>query len=681
MAGFWHVIPFVRLLIPLAVGIGLNMFYNINALLLLVLLITSTSCIYLSSRFIKNYINYYTGIFITLTFLFTGIGLNKIQQQILNPNHFSKYPYAYLIIQINEQPIIKKSSIKAVAKVLAAVNGNNYQKQVAGNLLVYFSKDSAATMLNYGDLILIKANYQEVNPPQNPYEFNYKKYLGFNQIQHQQYLPKNSYVNLKLNTGWWHKTVAYNIQRYIKNVLNQFVQTKAEVGVAQALLYGFDDDIDPELIKAYGNTGTLHVLAVSGMHVGIIYWVLALMLAPLEKVKKLRNIKYPFLIFFIWSYSVLCGLSPSILRAAVMITFFIIGNIIKRKGNPYNTLAASAFLLIVINSNIIASVGFQLSYLAVLGIIGVHPLLYKKLIFKSWLGDNIWKIISVSVSAQFTTFPVGILYFHQFPVYFLLSNLLIIPITTAVIYAGIILIIVSKIYWPAIVFGVFVKWLIALTNYLVLFIEQLPFAYITGISITVFQTIVIYIICVAFFIYMLMPLRFILNVLLFAILVLVSINVYNNVEINKRKTLTFYHIKNTTALSFINGKQCLFAADADLLNNKDKFHFHIQQHLWYKKAVITDTVIFNNAINYIQTKDFTIWINKLPQQLTQNKSYVLFTGNKYFNISAPAIKPHAIIIANSMPLKKQYFLKNYALQNNIHCYMLANSGFAAFDFN
>ncbi|MFN4082604.1 MAG: ComEC/Rec2 family competence protein [Bacteroidia bacterium] len=681
MASFWHIIPFVRLLIPFAVGIGLNIFFNINLKFSAIAFIVSVSCIWLSQKFIKLYLNWITGICISISMLFMGIFLNNLQKHLYSPLHFSKYKADYLIISLAEQPVIKEKSIKAFVKVHESINQNKSQP-VKGKLLVYFKKDLQSLALKYGDVLIVKANYTDVNGPQNPFEFNYKRYLSFNQIFHQMYLSSNSYLPLKINKGLLHFKLAYSVQAYIKENLSKYVVTKSEVGVAQALLYGYDNDIDPDILKAYSNTGTLHVLAVSGMHVGVIYLVLGMLLRPLDNRKKLKWIKYPILLGFVWSYSILCGLSPSILRATVMISFFTVAEIINRRGNSYNTLAASAFLLVCINTNIIANVGFQLSYLAVLGIITVNPVLYRQLSFDTKIGDGIWKIVSVSIAAQFATFPIGMLYFHQFPVYFLFSNLLIIPLTTLIIYSGILLMVFSPIPFAGETMGFVVKHLIALTNFLVSSVEKMPYAYISGISISVIQTIIIYLICAFVFAYFLKPSKGFLMAFLIGIFTYITISAIDNFYSSSKKTLTLYNIKGHLALQAIYKNKSILIADSALIANSDKFHFHLQQHIWANKIKHIDTIYCNfKPVSYNFNKT-NFLVDALPE-IGSTRSSIIITGKNYIPLknfkNFNAIKH--LYINNSMSVAKQHFFKRFAESNNIEYTMLAKNGFVQLEIN
>ncbi len=338
-----------------------------------------------------------------------GLALHVSQKDILNPSHFSKYTSKYIEVRIIEPLLERKKSYKGLAEVVEVVDSNGISHKCIGKLAIYFQKDSSVISgIHYGDILLLRSNYKEAQPPQNPYEFNYKRYLAFNNIYHQSYLRLGDFIKTGISKKNFLFEFSYTAQQYFKDVLNKYVESKTEVAVSQALLYGYDDDIDADVVKAYSNTGTLHVLAVSGMHVGIIFWIISKLLIFLDKKRWGKILKAIISIVLLWIYSLLCGFSPSILRATVMFSFMIVGKLFKRDVNIYNTLATSAFVILIFDTNIIANVGFQLSYLAVLGIVTFQKTIYNWYQPKYWLVDQIWSITAVSIAAQIATFPVGL---------------------------------------------------------------------------------------------------------------------------------------------------------------------------------------------------------------------------------------------------------------------------------
>lgn len=582
VTSYWQKVPIVRFFIPFAAGIGINIFFSPSLLPILALtLVSATLQLVFHVLNQKGFINnHWVGYNLNLLALLCGLLLNQLQDQRRWPNFVNGGKHL-LLVQLTEQPEELKNSVKCFSKVLFSGSDNTW-KPTHGNVLLYFKADSSFS-LKYGDIICIENKLTTILPPQNPYEFNYARYLGFKQVYYQQYVSRFTFTGI--NQGHFLQQFSYSVQTYIKTALNNFVDTKSAIGVAQALLYGFDNDVDEETIKAYGNTGTLHVLAVSGMHVGIIFWVLNILLMPLTKLKVgwAKVLHALCLLVFIWCYALLCGFSPSILRAVVMFSFVIVAKARKRQTSIYNSLAASALILTAFNTNIIANVGFQLSYMAVLGIVTLYPLLYKQLSFESRIPDTIWKISCVSVAAQLATFPLGLLYFHQFPVYFLLGNLLIIPLTTLIIYLGIVLIIVSKFGLIASLLGFLFTGLITITNMLVKWLSLLPYASIGGISINEPYTVFIYLFMVVFIWYWVEPTLPKLHGLCYTLIAWICLEAAVNFNTLKQKEVIVFSIRNHSALALVQGKEAALFMDDSLIQLPDKIHFHIQQYLWAKR--------------------------------------------------------------------------------------------------
>lgn len=621
------------------------------------------------SLFLKSYLHdWIKGLALNLFIFCFGIALHVSQKDILKPNHFSKHKSQYIEVRIKEPLLERKKSYKALAEVISAIDSMGNRKVCIGNLAIYFQKDSSiVNNIHYGDILLIKSNYKEASPPQNPYEFNYKRYLAFNNIYHQSYLR----VNDLIKTGKSYKNVlfdfSYKAQNYFKEVLNKYVSSKTEVAVSQALLYGYDDDIDADVVKAYSNTGTLHVLAVSGMHVGIIFWIISKLLLFLDKKRWGQLIKAFISLVLLWAYSLLCGFSPSILRATVMFSFMIIGKLSKRDVNIYNTLATSAFVILVFDTNIIANVGFQLSYLAVLGIVTFQKRIYDWYTTKYWITNQIWTITAVSIAAQIATFPIGLLYFHQFPFCFLFSNLIIIPLTTIILFLDIGLMVLSFWDWAASIIGFLSKWLIIITNKIVMLVEDIPYSYINGIHISIAETMMIYLLILyVFFWFIQIKHRY----LRYALSLCFTISVYNGYEsfVNQtKKSITFYKIPKASAFNIIQNGVSYFYADSVLINDEERFRFHVQQHIWSQGADKIDKRSIEHSY-IIHLPDRKLWINrdKLALKDVAKNDIILITQRTFMDFNEIFNTPEALFILSSdLSVRKRQYFANKLKELNI----------------
>ena len=447
------------------------------------------------------------------------------------------------------------------------------------------------------------------------------------------------------------------------------------------MLYGFDDEIDPELVRAYSNTGTLHVLAVSGMHVGLIFWLINLVLKYFDKRQYQRVLKAIISLIIIWAYSLLCGLSPSILRASVMFSFVAIGNMVKNKPNINNTLAASAFVLLLFDSNMLSNVGFQLSFLAVFGIVSIQKYFKQWFTFNSKIGNEVWNIISVSIAAQLATFPLGLLYFHQFPVYFIASNLLIIPLTTFVIFVAIAMIFMAGLAqlfsiftYAAIALGWVVKWLIFITNIIVLWLEKLPFSFISGIQINEIETILIFIAVAYMCSYFITRKQYLAKLGLVFFILVFLVNAYEDYKIQHQKFITVYNINKTFAMQIFDGNKSILIADSTLLNDADKFHFHIQQHIWACGITDIDTIPYSNNLQISLNKTrLNIGKTVLPDYTN------ILTQKTFIDTNLVKNKTASVIISSKLKANQAQTISKFLNFKNISVNNVMENG--AFTFN
>jgi competence protein ComEC len=258
--------------------------------------------------------------------------------------------------------------------------------------------------------------------------------------------------------------ILLNARNNVLSIFRKWVPGETETGVAEALLIGYRDDLDKDLVRAYSNTGVVHIIAISGLHLGMIYGLMLLLLRPFRKYKWMRWAKPLLILFVLWGFSLLAGAAASILRSVVMFSFIVIGESLGRKTNIYNTLAASAFCLLVYNPYFFWDVGFQLSYTAVLSIVLFMKPVYQWFYFKNKLLNAIWQLNAITLAAQVLTLPVILYYFHQFPNLFLFTNFVAVPLSGFILYGELLLLLVYKIPFLNVYTGKAVSFLIRQMN-------------------------------------------------------------------------------------------------------------------------------------------------------------------------------------------------------------------------
>ncbi|WP_319229459.1 ComEC/Rec2 family competence protein [Draconibacterium orientale] len=460
-------IPFLRIAVAFASGILLASIQMATSTLLIYWAIGI--CIFLVLLH-KRYNFYLSPLFGGFTFILLALfGAITYQQY----NHLpSTTPKGLMAATVLETPQEKTNSYKS----LLLIHSVKTEKTLIGTqekVLVYFEKSEAIEELKPGSQIIFEQAPEPIENRGNPYEFDYKSYLEKKHIFRQVYLKTANWslTGYRNNTSLlWAETIRDKLLRIYRE---QHIGAQ-ETEILSALTLGYKRELDRETKRVFSAAGAMHVLAVSGLHVGILFIAFSFCFGFLQKRKIGRFIYVLLSISLLWCYAFITGLSPSVLRACTMFSLIIIAGNINRRANIYNSLAASAFLLLLVNPNNLFEVGFQLSYMAVFGIVYLQPRIAGLWTVKNKIGLFFWNLICVSIAAQIATFPLSAYYFNQFPTYFLLSNIVVIPAAMLLIPLGLGLLAFSKVPLLATSIAFLVKWIIKLVYVLLSSIELLP---------------------------------------------------------------------------------------------------------------------------------------------------------------------------------------------------------------
>lgn len=593
MRSFWSQLPMLRITLAVIAGIGAEIFADAVlhiakdvavpvAGLLMITFVWLVTRGMAKTRQPVQQSGFGQGIAVTILLLCFGYLLAWLHAGKNYPSHFKNHisNQSFIEAEITEPPLYKTKVMSLVAEVLTVKNGNN-TFLTTGKILISQLRDSTDVVLHYGDRIVFRSHIEEFNEPLNPDEFNFKLYQSFHNIYHRTFIAHGQW---KLTaTGNGNKLIeqTYQLRDYFLSLIKKYVSDKNNLAVAAAITLGYNDYMNGEVTQAYASSGALHVLSVSGLHVGIMFLMLNFLLKWMDKRgRKMQIAKAFIVIIFIWFYAILTGLSPSVLRSAMMFSMIQLGTTLLRNVNTYNIIFGSALLLMLVNPFIITEVGFRLSYLAVIGIIYLYPKFYSLAVFKNRLLDQAWMIIAVSLAAQIATFPLSLYYFHQFPVLFLLSNLVVIPVSNLVLFVGTGLFATGAIPYLGNAFGWCFNALLSGLNKFIFFVDSLPVALIKGISISMIEMVAIYI--------LLLLLCWLTEerrakVLLAALLVVFGLTTYHAIESIQKTTqqkIVVYAVAKQRAIAFINGRNVHTYFDETLLNNGSSMLFHVQHHWW-----------------------------------------------------------------------------------------------------
>lgn len=331
--------------------------------------------------------------------------------------------------------------------------GNYYTKYIvdifevnsiksSGKTLLNIQKDSLKPALKVDEIYACRTPFKNLIPPLNPHQFDYKSYLKKQYIYHQLFISNKSLLPVKLKTITLFG-IAYKLREHINKKLTPYHFKPDELAIINALILGQRQDITKAVYTSYTNAGAIHILAVSGLHVGIILLILSFIFKPLERFKHGKLIKTILLVSILWCFALVAGLSASVTRAVTMFSIVTIALNLKRPTNIYNTLTISMFVILLFKPLFLFDVGFQLSYLAVFAIVTIDPFLYKLWNPKNKIINFYWHTFTITVSAQFGIIPMSLYYFHQFPGLFFISNLIIIPFLGVVLGLGILVILLA----------------------------------------------------------------------------------------------------------------------------------------------------------------------------------------------------------------------------------------------
>ncbi len=359
------------------------------------------------------------------------------KSQPLHYSHNFNKKAAEIGIRVIE--ILKKNKYnrRFIAEVFQFAN-----KPANGKILLSLPIDSQSENLEVDDLIFAIGNLEIIEGPKNPHQFNYKNYMKLQGVYHQIVLKHNYYLKKRKTSSI--KGTINRLRDRLNKSLENYPFKKRELGIIKALLLGDRTQINPETFGVYKNAGAVHLLAVSGLHIGVVLLLLNMVLSPLKRIPKGKLMITIISILLLWFYALLCGLSPSVIRAVSMFSFVAYALYINRAVVSFNIVGLSMlFLLLLYDPFLLFQIGFQFSYAAVLSIFWVFPKinsLWKPsfVIFK-----KTWQLLALSIAAQLGVFPLSLFYFHEFPLLFFISNLLLVPFLGLILGMGFLILILA----------------------------------------------------------------------------------------------------------------------------------------------------------------------------------------------------------------------------------------------
>lgn len=546
-------------------GIIFGFYIDVNSFLLLIALsVLPIGLFWARAKQKRNGLPFFEALTFLTSFCL-GIWVVGISMGKGMPHHYSKKDVTKeKVWHLKVREVLKPNTFSHnyIAQIIASDN-----EQTTGTILFGLSVDSLTKQLQVDDEFLIHAKPRSIRPPLNPHQFDYKSYLEKQGIVH---FIKSNYSSIikKENAPKTWVGRAANFREKIISKLKKYDFGLEESGVIQALLLGKRDDISENTYDNYKNAGAVHILAVSGLHVGIFLFLLEFLLSPLERLPKGKTVKLLLIVLLLWSYAFVAGLSPSIVRAVSMFSFVAYAMYLNRPTNSFNIIALSMLFILLVKPLFLFQVGFQMSYAAVFSIVWIYPKLQKFWFPENILVRKIWQLLSVSVAAQLGVLPISLFYFHQFPALFFVTNLLVVPFLGLILGFGILVIFLALIdFLPNIIAKGF-DWIIRLMNATVGWVAKQESFIIKNIPFDSFQLIWGYLIITALVLFLSKPKWKTMAVFFSGLIIFQVWGIYKQVELHQKETITLAHrSRNTVLLHQLGDSLVIIASDTFNIGN------------------------------------------------------------------------------------------------------------------
>ena len=630
--------PFVRLTIPLVAGIVLALLLPVPQWIGWTFLGLSAISFFVFKLIPKYSLSLAVGISANVFLVASGLLLASFNVEGEAKDRLAGYS-GFVIGEVADDPKIKENNVSLEINVFAIRDGDEWI-ETSGRTLLYLEKDSASVLLRTGDRIVFSPELSGIENKGNPEEFDYRKYLAYNMIFSSDYLAGDDWRLIDDEATGLRSRLS-RLRMKLVGLLRDFGLSDDEVSVMSAMTMGYSDMLSDEIRHAYSSAGAMHILAVSGLHVGIIYGIIVFLLSFMRN-EKLNWLKVLVTISLIWLYALFTGLSPSVTRASLMFSIISLGKLQKNSSGSLNAVFASMFILLLINPYNLVNIGFQLSYSAVIGIIVLQPKLYAIFEVKNKVLDWIWSLTTVSVAAQLATAPLCFYYFHQFSNYFLLTNYVMIPISTIAIWTCFVFFAVSWIPYVSTAVAYCLSWIAKAMNFACLSIENLPFSTTQDIYLDAPQMLLLYaaIIMFATYFFFTKLYRHLFVAMIFCV-IFGAIDLWQSVEASSQKTLVVYNINKTTAINIIDNTDNIMFANLDSVPH-EKIEFTAKNN-WLKKGLDRE-----KYVNLSSGKD------KLLSTITAIDNRKVFFKNKFINYDGLKLY---VLDDNFMPFDSGDFTK------------------------
>ena len=666
--------PFLRILLPFLLGIILSQHLPLDAssyfLLFAFVLLT---CLVFHLALKELQFQLLKGICFNVLYVLIGLGFATGKDL---PESITASQKGLHFLEVYETQR-KASKLKVKAKLKARLDVEQKIQPSSGNVIFYLPQEELHPHL--GDLLLCKGSIRNIEGPKNPFAFDYKKFCAAEGILGNMYVEKYELLD---QGEYFVQGLIQGIRNHLGECLEKHIHSLEELSIAKAILLGDKSLLSAELRANFADTGAMHVLAVSGLHVGLISFFL-LKLLNLIRSKKwwVRFGKAFMLISLIWTYAFVCGASPSVIRAACMFSLMFLGIQLFKKGNVFNTIAFSAFLLLMFDPLLIYDLSFQLSYAALIGIVYFQHKIYILWITQNPLLDWVWKLTSVSIAAQVTTLPISLYYFHQFPLFFWLSGLVVIPSATLILLLGLILFFCEATsIGGSIYLGRLLEWVLFINNKIIAWISEIPMTKLNFISIQPHELMLSYV-----FIFLIMLSIELKKGLLFKwagivfLLLIISLNLQLKQHFDEEQ-LCIYHNKKGILIDYFKDRTVftlqhgLDGSDIDFTAKGLRSQHKVKSTIPLAEA--KEEALYRNGLLLVKDKSLLLLNEYVPEKDLLKVDMLLLSEDVPFDYEkiARQVAFQKIILAASNSNKYIKNLKAQCKEKQVEIYDLKEKG-------
>jgi len=669
--------PFFRLLFALICGIVFQIVAGFYFSIFIISLSLSIALI-LSDLFYKKNLRFRWTFGLGTSLLLFSLGLFLTQKEDKNTQfQYLGEQHTYLA-KIVSAPTEKARSMLCELRLISNLDDD---KSLTNNALAYLAKDSFSLSLQAGERILLNAAFEKPRAFGNPYEFDYPRYLKHKGICAASYVA----------AGNWQKadeTPPFSIVNLAMQCRNQLLSIYKELGISgdeyavlAALTLGYREELSRDLEASYAAAGVTHVLSVSGLHVGVIFIVLDYLLGFMNRKRSTRILKAVIIIVLLWFYSFMTGLPPSVIRSAFMLSLIVFSGVLNSRSQTYNVVFVSAFFMLIYNPYYLFDVGFQLSYMAVLGIVYFQPKFLSLLKTENKFIKPIWSLLTVSFAAQLVTTPISLYYFHNFPNYFWASNMIIVPMSSGIIYLAFALFFCYQIPYLNEFAAMILTWTLRATNEIIIFIHHLPYSLTTSVWFELWELAAI---CLAIALLTIAVIyrngkTFIAALIL--TLILFSVNLYSKYEAaTAGNKLIVAAMQDGYGVSFVSGTTSYQITDNAAETARAMSPYFMKHQINAPVLLDSTAVCYDNGFVSFGGKHFLIFSENIFEKKSTDQilalDYLILTNNLRISMAelTKFVFPKCVIIDSSYKKWAIDKIENDCAKLGISCYAIGENG-------